>query len=253
MRTVAVVVSLALVAGCKGHAGTPDSGYEWPQPPDCTEHWSLTLTCIGDQASGTLVGYTSSGTAHCPSGGMETWSATCAQGCAVQGSLEVESGGTGPEPPWIHDPGLLCAERASTKVGDPCTDECWPTRADLAADGTVTGQTYLVCDSTTMTCREWPGPGGWLPSPCDSSLSSQLPPGTTGYRIPVASTQACLVAWDSTNQPVTASTSQCIGDWQCPTSTLCDDHLVDLDDATQVHGVCKPGPKGVLTPAMLSP
>jgi hypothetical protein len=63
---------------------------------------------------------------------------------------------------------------------------------------------------------------------------------------------ACLLAFDPVTQVVASGiTRRCIGDWQCPEHALCDDQIPRLVGGDPI-AVCKPGPRGTLTPAMLS-
>jgi hypothetical protein len=181
-------------------------------------------------------------------------SAVCASGCAVQSQMTLE---------WSYDARdlyqlghaapVLCAETPEKRAGDPCdllgTNPCWPTRARVNADGTVAGQDYLQCNAGACAPTAAPVVSGYL-APC--SAPHQEAAGVNG--VVVNAVDGCLLAWDATTQTVfTGATRVCIGDWQCPAGSLCDDQVTNLAGGGTPIGVCKPGPRGVLTPAMLSP
>jgi len=100
--------------------------------------------------------------------------------------------------------------------------------------------------------------------PCDAWVMSMFGAGVNGVYAELWTTQSvgppsippdgCLLAWDDATQTLTSGkTIKCIGDWQCPVGTLCDDQLMFvLPYASDHPGFCKPGPRGTLTPAMLS-
>jgi hypothetical protein len=185
-------------------------------------------------------------------------------GCTLEASLQSDAElGTGleeqPLRPDIYqiarDPSVLCKEKLDAQPGDACTPfpfavdaPCLPTRAVLNADGTVASHAYLRCDPTTSKCV--PAPAPVIPKylqPCAFNSSAGTP-GTSqivsfGVFYPV---ETCLLAWDAATQTFKRGiTERCVGDWSCPAGTLCDDQL-------GVAG-CKPGPRGVLTHAMLTP
>lgn len=83
------------------------------------------------------------------------------------------------------EPVVLCAETPAMFPGAPCGPTlCLPTRAQLATDGTVIGQQYIVCGEETCIPRpapvaldracvgDWECPTGML---CDDLVT----PGTT--------------------------------------------------------------------------
>jgi hypothetical protein len=203
--------------------------------------------------------YMGAGT-HSMCGYQKAATAMCTEGCAVESSLTINSSTTGGALFEIANFGnnaaLLCAETAEAKVGDSCTayfgdKPCLPTRARLNSDGTVATQSYLYCDPSTLTCVSAGviAPTGYLLK-CSDTIIAQY--GVTGVNGHVTTgLGACLLAWDSATQSVKSGISRvCVGDWNCPQGALCDDGLDPLDGLTP-RAVCKPGPRGVLTPAML--
>jgi hypothetical protein len=172
--------------------------------------------------------------------------ATCASGCAVEGMMSWNGINTIIAVP----PQVFCAEAIEARIGDTCANACRPTRAALAADGTVMSMTYLGCGSGW--CQTVPAPTviGYL-EPCSAALVAQY--GTTNASGLVAGGEVCLIAWDGgAGAARSGRTIQCLGDWFCPQGSLCDDEIVRLDGGSPV-GVCKPGPRGTLTPAILAP
>ena len=250
MRMIAATLALGACSLYGGTPGeTPDAHYT---PPSCHYYSYDQMQCMGGAPEGLTIVGEDGGSAHCFGGDTQVSHATCTQGCIVE---TVVTGASNTLP--TADPGLLCAERPSKKVGDACTDVCWPTRAELAADGTVTGQTYLACDHTTSTCVAAPAPviPGYLKASCDPNATSAVSSGVgyiegTQYE-QVYSYPPCLIVWSGGVQ-YSGATIACLGDWDCPDGSLCDDQL-DLLTGYRPFAVCKPGPKGVLTPAMLSP
>lgn len=225
-------------------------------PPDARDFYVCagpyqTVQCVGGTATGRLAwDRSTSRTRACPEKDRTT-SATCAQGCAVEASRTTI--GTGD--PLVDAPSLLCAETPAAAVGDPCgaTRPCLPTRATLAADGTVTGQTYLACGAGgTCVAAAAPTIDRYLQA-CDAStIATYGVAGATGI-VDLGGGQACLIAWDAAaGAPTSGVTRACVGDWECPISALCDDRLVQLTASAGPIAVCKPGPRGSLTPAMLA-
>ncbi len=179
---------------------------------------------------------------------------SCLTACAIEG-VEVRAGivTTG----FPLTPLVLCAETPVAQLGDPCAaqgEACLPTRATLAPDGTVTGQQHLVCGAD-RTCIGTTAPT--VPSylaPCAPPVLEQY--GTAGQLGVVAdpdrASAACLLAWDAATSAIASGQSiVCVGDWECPAGALCDDQLPLLTPSTAPVAVCKPGPRGTLTPAML--
>jgi hypothetical protein len=147
---------------------------------------------------------------------------------------------------------VLCAETPEAQVGDACnvtgTEPCLPTRAQLNGDGTVSGQSYLACNVTSGQCEAAGAPD--VPmylQACDATTLSQY-----GIANAVGTAGPCLIAWNSSTQTAASGqTRECVGDWDCPEGALCDDQIAPLGTSARL-AVCKPGPRGTLTPAMLS-
>ncbi len=90
--------------------------------------------------------------------------------------------------------------------------------------------------------------------PCDAATVAQYS-GATGAIVisgDIVHAWACLVASDGSGTS-SAMSIQCIGDWDCPENALCDDEIVNLGSASAPMAVCKPGPRGTLSRAMLAP
>jgi hypothetical protein len=172
--------------------------------------------------------------------------------------------------PTIINARSLCVDTPEAMIGDACNgmdQECLPTRAHVATDGTVTDQQYLRCDYTTSTCVAASAPvfedanrqPFYLTRCADLTLTQYGVDGvngtvlTGGYDVP-GRYAACLLAWDAATQTVASGlTATCYGDWECPTGALCDGSVNLIATAGMHVAVCKPGPRGMLTPAMLSP
>jgi hypothetical protein len=183
----------------------------------------------------------------------------CTSGCAVTGfkTVAVTDAQASQLKAFVSNASVLCAETPVAQVGDACDSSgshpCLPTRAQLAADGTVASQSYLACAETGQcVAAAAPVIAGYL-QPCDPATLTSY--GVVDANGAVASyISACLLAWNSNTQAITSGrTISCIGDWECPEGSLCDDMIVDLMSPSQRLNVCKPGPRGVLTPGMLSP
>lgn len=180
---------------------------------------------------------------------------TCATGCALQARFTFPSFPIMPMPA----PELFCAGVPEAQVGDACSTQgvsCVPTHARLAADGTVASQTYLACDPTTNggVCAIVPAPTitNYLTA-CSVALVAQFGIEDVNGVVVPDEFGGCLLAWDPAAGAVTSGiTRRCLGDWQCPDGSLCDDQLNKVSGASPA-AVCKPGPRGMLTPAMLSP
>ena len=192
--------------------------------------------------------------------------ATCTTGCA----LEVESDR------GLYDqlstslpasdlyalvtrPEALCAETPDAQPGDACSSyalapnsqPCVPTRAQLGSDGTVTGQAYLAC-APTGTCVTAPAPtiAGYLTACAGSGATA----GSAGVDV-FGSDHACLVAPGSDGTVASGLTIRCVGDWECPQGSLCDDQIAvraTTEPLQSTTAVCKPGPRSVLTASMLA-
>jgi hypothetical protein len=184
-----------------------------------------------------------------------TTSVTCPSGCAIQGWRLTYVADPSDPVESLRDPSVLCKGAPERKVGDPCSGEgsCQPTVARLNDDGTVASMSYLTCSGGT--CVEAPPPvyEGYLEG-CDPDVVAYR--GGAGVLGVVTdrsrtSSEACLLAWDETAQATASGrTLTCVGDWQCPVGSLCDDQIPLLNDGR--GPICKPGPRGTLTPAMLS-
>jgi hypothetical protein len=213
------------------------------------------LSCVDGRATGSIAyDRTTSRTLACPEQDHR-YSATCgAAGCLVEGFYAPTSARAAAA---LRNPSLLCADTPEAQVGDACDADhpCLPTRAHLADDGTVSGQTYLDCDTASATCVAVAPPGltGYLQA-CSADVVARLgAAGVNGYVLPYYSPEVCLIAWDeATHTAASGRSTLCFGDWQCPEGSLCDDGLTPLDTFSGQGAVCKPGPRGRLTPAMLS-
>jgi len=222
-------------ASCSGTDATA-SAIWGPLPPQCAGSHSCCFSPPGTSASG-----------H----------ATCAAGCAIQSHLEPTRY-MALEPWLLTHPEVLCAETPEKYAGDSCdvNTPCLPVRAQLAADGTVASTAYLSCDTTSSKCVTASAPT--IPNYL-SSCSSYYGPDVFGIALPSVYTPSgdpCLYAWNaSAQQQASGRTRICFGDWQCPAGSLCDDQI-PLVPGTATSGpvaVCKPGPRGTLTPEMLTP
>lgn len=264
-----IAALLVLTAGCNSphEPVTADAqyvdAYIRPQPGDwCgAAHYQGFAECWGGIASTRLYLYLMlSQNARCNKD-LQKSQVTCTAGCAIDGLLA-------PDPPNELEPfgsraDVMCSETPEATLGQPCTKTgdkpCLPTRAQIAEDGSVAGQTYLACDDATLTCVPAAAPtfAGFL-HPCDSDVVAAFAqPGINGKIrtswVDVWSSM-CLLAWDdAANRMTSGKTRVCVGDWQCPAGSLCDDKVTDLEYDAPQRAVCKPGPRSVLTPAMLSP
>ena len=256
MKYAWIVIAFAACSGGPGGGAVPDAGGGPGVPdarpggpqPDCVGPYAV-LQCQGGTVMTRLFyDRSTSATLACPLKD-QSYQASCTGGCAIEGAIAPTSG---IDYLVVPDPQALCAQTPSKQVGDACDAEhpCVPTRVTLAADGTVAGQTYLTCSGTCVATAAPSFP--WYLTACDAdTLATYGVSGANGY---AASDHqaACLIAWDDAKQAAASGQSYpCIGDWDCPAGSLCDDKLAQLG-AVPV-AVCKPGPKGVLTPGMLSP
>jgi hypothetical protein len=187
---------------------------------------------------------------------------TCSAGCNP--GLQRVAGGytTVPFQFYADNLALLCTDAPEAQSGQACAIEtaelptCIPTRARLAGDGTVESQPFLRCDNGTCVARQ-PAPD--LLVPCDAALvATYAAPNVVGvinvYQANEVENTTCVLAWDSgTQQPRHRKARACIGDWNCPAGMLCDAELTMLEAQGEHLAVCKFGPRGVLTPAMLTP
>jgi hypothetical protein len=236
-----VLLAALLLSACPGN--------ETEDPLNCPAP-TVYLECSNGRASVTVAHHVST-SRYLPCREHDgTTTVTCAQGCALEGSE------TYPDVGVIPSAEILCAEAPVAKVGDACDylHPCVPTRAQLAADGTVTGQTYLYCEPNAMECavaNPVGGPGHF--DACDASIVAQYgQPNATGV-VATPGGPSCLIAWDDTaKKSVSGSTRSCVGDWECAVGWLCDDQLQPLGADPHPAAVCKPGPRGTLAPAMLT-
>jgi hypothetical protein len=258
MRTLATSLVIAIAACGDGDGDSPDA------PPDAREYEPSChlarehVRCEGGVARSMIEwegGGSSSSLCRKP---PESHTAECATGCAIDGAVRLDYGAPEFLGDIFADPSSLCAGAPEAKAGDACgpTAPCLPTRAQLRDDGTVTGQAYLTCGGGLCAPADAPVVERYL-QPCDAEiLATYGGPGVVGVAgDPQRDRAACLLAWDDQAQALTSGvTVTCIGDWQCPAASLCDHRLTFLSTRrVAVFGVCKPGPRGALTPAMLSP
>ncbi|HEU0029123.1 MAG TPA: hypothetical protein VFQ53_00730 [Kofleriaceae bacterium] len=225
---------------------------------------------------GTFVG---GGTSLTLCGASTARQTSCTAGCAREGAFEVMFPLTGPIDTstlsLLGHPAALCAETPEVQPGDVCHDgwsfpssntgvkrmtdaavPCAPTRAKLAADGTVERNIRLACDPTEHCLDVTDTIAEDVPfAACDPAVVAELgTPNVNGVVAMAFGASACLLAWDDVAQVARSGRARpCVGDWQCGPHSLCDDQLVLLGTTMPPIAVCKPGPRGVLTPAMLSP
>jgi hypothetical protein len=215
-----------------------------------------TATCIDGKATTRRDLYSSQ--AGCPAENDYKDETICAQGCALSVDKRMIVMNDHGLEPFGKAARVLCAESLA-HVGDTCTTDgtrpCLPTRAMLNGDGTVASQTYLACVSGQ--CAATSAPAGTVPlPPCTALLiSAHGGASVNGFvmagQLPLDDTVA-LLAWDDTMQMTACGMSHsCVGDWQCGVGMLCDDMITPLE-MTAHAAVCKPGPRGTLTPSMLS-
>jgi hypothetical protein len=250
------------------HDATPE------QPPDnhntCMPR-TLTASCTGSAAA-VNANYFGGAGSHSLCGAEVDIPATCSGGCAVTGTYVSPDAA---DFALAGDPQALCAETPDAQLGDPCTftvtgpagmaaiemdlnsvNPCLPTRAQLAGDGTVTSQAYLACVANACTAAPAPTITKFLKL-CDAATLAMFETlrstGVFSADPSFGDTRpACLLAFDNATQKLASGVTQrCIGDWQCPEHALCDDQITRLGGGDRI-AVCKPGPRGTLTPAMLA-
>lgn len=265
-----IVVVAAALGGCSlyfddgsGGSASSDGGMvqldappPYMPPNNCLLAVPVTQTASCQDGAAyvhTTFYYQGAGT-HSMCGYENTGTAQCASGCAAESKVAL-SGTTDWEiASFGKNAAILCAETPEAQVGAACMvnwgSPCLPTRAHLNADGTVASQTYLHC-SQTGRCELGGAPiiASYL-QPCDAMTLATY--GTSGAN---GRAGTCLLAWDSAMQRITSGQSRiCLGDWDCPAGSLCDDQITALDTPPPPRlAICKPGPRGTLTPAMLSP
>jgi hypothetical protein len=234
-RSVRLVVALGLLVGCdRGpHVVIVDAAGDGVSP-GCQYDCSALLQCRAD------VVYER---AHAPIA-CELWQGSCpgrAHGCAA--SCDVSFTAMPGMENWSDAMHVFCAETPVAKVGDSCASRCLPTRAVADAQDNVTQQ-YLACDAALGVCvaAEPPAVAGYLGA-CVPSGEAWKTPGATGFA--GAGDHACLVAFSpQTLDSKVAATIYCVGDWQCPQGSSCDDGLLNLDRPDIAHSVCRPGARG---------
>lgn len=218
-----------------------------------------------------------------------TATASCPNGCALNASVLTSAFDQAQSDIEILEtnPTALCTGTPDARAGDACTEPgyvsttlpCVPTHAQLGSDGTVTGQTYLACQNNTCVAASPPtvanylatcpaystGSAGSAGSGAGSDSAAGSGSAMTGVwadvgflvdnetSVSLSPLNVCLFAWDAATQKLaTGATIGCIGDWECPQGSLCDDELPVFGTASAPVAVCKPGPRGVLVPSMLS-
>jgi hypothetical protein len=236
---VQLLVWIGLAACGSGPAGVgiPDAGSDACVPWECF----ASVACSNAQAY-----RTGGGELPCERGmvcALER--TTCSAGCALDVSVPGGFEFTG-------DVSALCAETPAAAIGDSCEHQCLPTRAAIAADGTVTQQ-YLACvddpSRGTSACAAAPAPV--VDSYLQACSAYQLSDARNRAGVDGVIDDDCLVAWDGATLHA-GSTFRCLGDWDCPDGSLCDDQLFYAGDPDRSPGVCKPGgPRGVIDPALL--
>jgi hypothetical protein len=249
-----VVIGLLQIA-CDHSAASPpdamaDASTFHPGPDLCMV--VIEVDCHDSVASLTTIAYPHDPSFSCSLPHETTTQASCASGCSVTGSESYSPLGHRSN---VVYPSSLCSETADAQIGQSCAGGCIPTHATIRDDGTVVGQSYLGCDSMAFTCIAVGPPviPNYLGA-CDPTIvAAHDEPGVNGV---IASPyNSCLIAWDDVALSATSGvTSMCIGDWECPDGSLCDDQMTLLSSSTlPPAAVCKPGPRGTLTPAMLTP
>lgn len=265
----ALLLTLASgLAGCTwdyaSSAGDPDArppDAPYMPPTNCGLGYpsSQTASCEAGTAHVSTIFYFNMGGTHSMCTMTHAATVPCASGCAVETSLELFNTSDLEIADLGEHAEVLCAETPEAKVGDVCGGlytgpNCRPTRAHLNADGTVASQNYLACDYTTKRCVTSGAPivSSYLQA-CDSATVANHSGTDVKGRVKLTGTAACLLAYDSSTSTMRSGVTRvCLGDWDCPAGSLCDDMIPALDAITPL-AVCKPGPRGSLTPAMLSP
>ena len=216
------------------------------------------LSCQGDEAEGMITfGATTSATIACARDHDVDEIVTCpGGGCYLQVQTTQPFNHDGEA---ILDPAALCTKTPVAQAGDACDaaqHPCLPTRVQLAADGTVAGQDYLACDNGTCVAAPPPVVASYLQACAAEILARETAQSAAHADVDTVDNFNggwCLVAWDDAAQrAATGVTIACMGDWDCPAQSLCDDRIPLVGATADRPGVCKPGPKGTLTPAMLS-
>jgi hypothetical protein len=193
------------------------------------ECWSSNLWCEG----GVVISWYGGDNVPCDSE-CQYDEHFCAEGCDV----EFPVGALGSPPEWF------CRETPAAQVGDPCAPLlCLPTRAVTQPDGSVL-QTYLECDGASLECIAVPPPSvnGYMDA-CPSEAAQFGGEGVAG--VAAGGGHLCLIAWDiGLGASRHGQTITCVGDWECPQGSSCDDAVVTLPYGEAFEAVCRPGPRG---------
>jgi hypothetical protein len=234
-----IALAIALCAACAGKQAPPEGYYECGPVMGCKDGEVLDF-----QASVVPPDFVT------PTVCEDRSLRRCTAGCAIE-SLEYDY-----DPDL--DPAILCAETPDAHEGDPCTvdDDCLPTRATVDASGVVT-QAYLACDATSGACvaASPPPPAATWMQPCPSAVAIAGKPGVNGLAADEFG-EPCLLAWDAATSTIANGlTPNCIGDWDCPAGTVCDDAVPPLEVfGDDPIAVCRPGARGTpLDPSTLHP
>jgi hypothetical protein len=223
-------VAIVLLVGCSSSHGSaadappdnraPDSRPPPPPPPPTAcQSYAFLASCLDGVAKLTVKQMAMDGG---PSGCSDQVAMhACEMGCTAEGNLPVNRGFTGEVLAYLGHPEVLCKGACP---GNGCP-----------APSTAT----------------------WSPTPCDGqTISTYGGPSALGKIGPTSTAiTTCLVAWDTTaNVQRSAVARACLGGWECPVGTICDDAIETLPATfTTKFAVCKPGPRGVLTASMLAP
>lgn len=250
VRALLVILLASLLVGCDGGKDTPGDARTGPgkPPPNCMH--DTTIACLDSVASFVVRYFDAANHCQVPA---DVHVVPCAMGCTVEGQVLYQFD-TDESRRLMSNLAALCAETPEAMVGAVCAglgSTCIPTRSALNMDGTVAGRTDLRCDGTCVVKSS----NMWAPAPCEASITQNAAPGVIGF-LPIGFLpDGCLLAWNETTQKVaSARTRACVGDWQCSNDALCDDQIPILPaGSTKRFAVCKPGPRGTLTPAMLVP
>jgi hypothetical protein len=259
-------LGLVAVLGCSGES-TPmqvDAGkkpHPCPSMPEgnCSAY-RTTMSCI-DSTARVVTTYHGPPVSTCsmcrrPPVVIE---AQCTNGCVIETAMST--GYIGDSASQVRfTPQMLCAETPRAQVGAPCTSTnaaCYPTSAELNPDGTVASNPFLACVMGVCTVTPNPPIAQYLAACPSATLAAFGMPnvnGVVGGLTQPAHPYPCLLAWDSTTNTVASGiTNLCAGDWDCSAEALCDGSLTVIAGPYTKLGVCKPGPRGTLTPAMLTP
>jgi hypothetical protein len=180
---------------CGDNRGTPDAAIDAPvvdaRVVDATCETFEIVSCLGSAVRVTIESF---------DGCAPTM--TREHACSTACDIELDRINVGARSMFSVDPAILCAETPSAFLGNPCgvTSFCLPTRATID-NGTVEQQ-YIACGEELCI----PRPAPFIASfgaPCVESAYDERDP----------SRAACFGG----------VTEYCIGDWECPPGTQCDD------------------------------